>query len=247
MTSNYGAYEKMKIENIKTKIYADGASLSDILALNKLPYISGFTTNPTLMKKAGIADYESFAKEVLGHIKDKPVSFEVFADDFDEMYKQAKIINKWASNVYVKIPVMNTKKQYAYELIQKLSDEGVKLNITAVFTLGQVQQIKEALSNSKGAVVSIFAGRIADTGVDPMPIMAEAKAMLNNNPNVELLWASPRELLNIIQANDVGCDIITATPDVLKKLTTLGKDLEEFSLETVEMFYNDACSAGYSL
>lgn len=237
----------MKLENIKTQIFADGASITDILELNKLPHISGFTTNPTLMKKAGVEDYTAFAKEVLSHIKNKPVSFEVFADDFDEMYAQAKVINEWAENVYVKIPVMNTKKQYAYELIQKLSDEGVKLNVTAVFTLEQVQQVKEALANSKGAVVSIFAGRIADTGVDPMPIMSEAKQMLADNSNVELLWASPRELLNIIQANEVGCDIITATPDVLKKLSSLEKDLEEFSHETVEMFYNDACSAGYSL
>ena len=237
----------MKLENIKTQIFADGASLPDILEMNKLPHISGFTTNPTLMKKAGVEDYTAFAKEVLSHIKDKPVSFEVFADDFDEMYAQAKKINEWAENVYVKIPVMNTKKQYAYELIQKLSDEGVKLNVTAVFTLEQVQQVKEALANSKGAVVSIFAGRIADTGVDPMPIMSEAKQMLADNSNVELLWASPRELLNIIQANEVGCDIITATPDVLKKLSSLEKDLEQFSHETVEMFYNDASSAGYTL
>ncbi|MCB0406864.1 MAG: transaldolase [Bdellovibrionales bacterium] len=237
----------MKLENIKTRIFADGASISDILDLNKLPHISGFTTNPTLMKKAGVEDYTAFAKEVLSHIKDKPVSFEVFADDFDEMYSQAMLINGWAENVYVKIPVMNTKKQHSYQLIQRLSNEGVKLNVTAVFTLEQVQQIKEALMNSKGAVVSIFAGRIADTGVDPMPIMIQAKKMLKDNPNVELLWASPRELLNIIQANEVGCDIITATPDVLKKLSSLEKDLEQFSHETVEMFYNDACSAGFSL
>ena len=237
----------MKIEDFNIKLFADGASLDDILELNKLPHISGFTTNPTLMRKAGIADYTAFAHEVLSHISDKPISFEVFADDFQTMYKQALIIKNWGSNVYVKIPVMNTKKEYSYDVIKKLSDEGVKINVTAAFTLGQVEEINNALTNSPGAVVSIFAGRIADTGRDPIPLMIDAKNIIANNSRIELLWASPRELLNIIQADEIGCDIITATPDILKKLNSLDKDLEQFSMETVQMFHRDAQMANFSI
>lgn len=237
----------MEINHLKVKLFADGASISDILEMNRLPHISGFTTNPTLMRKAGVTDYASFAKEVLIHIKNKPVSLEVFEDDFKGMYHQAKIIASWGDNVYVKIPVMNTKKEYTCDLIKRLTLEGVKLNITAVFTIEQTKKIVEALKGTKGAVVSIFAGRIADTGLDPMPIMREAKAIVSKVPKTELLWASPREFLNIIQADETGCDIITATPDLLKKLSELGKDLEEFSLETVKMFYNDARATAYKI
>lgn len=237
----------MKTQDLKVKLFADGASLEHILELNKLPHISGFTTNPTLMKKAGISDYTSFAKEVLSHIKDKPLSFEVFADDFSEMKKQAEIIKEWGDNVYVKIPVMNTKRQPSYELIQDLTQSGVKLNITAIFTMEQVKEVVTALKGSPGAYVSVFAGRVADTGIDPVPMMKECVGIVEKEPNLELLWASPRELLNIVQADEVGCHIITATPDILKKLSSLEKDLTDFSQETVEMFYNDAKAAGYQI
>ncbi len=237
----------MKAQDLKIKIFGDGASLQDILELNKLSYIKGFTTNPTLMRKAGIKDYTSFAKEILTHIKTKPVSFEVFADDFDEMYVQAMKITSWGENVFVKIPVMNTKKEYSYELIQRLTSEGVKLNVTAMFTLEQMQNTTEALQGTAGAFVSVFAGRIADTGVDPVPIMQKSLEIIKPFKNIELLWASPRELLNVIQADEIGCHIITATTDILKKLESLDKDLEEFSQETVQMFYRDASAAGYNI
>lgn len=237
----------MKARELKIKLFADGASLENILELNKDPLISGFTTNPTLMKKAGITDYEEFALKVLNHINDKPISFEVFADDFQEMKKQAEIINNWGDNVYVKIPVMNTKGNTSYELIQELTKKQIKLNITAIFTEEQVDNVLDALKGSPGAVVSIFAGRIADTGVDPVPMMKKYSKVIDSLENIELLWASPRELLNIVQANDSGCHIITATPDILKKLSLLEKDLTLFSKETVEMFYEDATSAGYKI
>ena len=236
------------INDLKIKLYADGADKADILEMNQNEYLSGFTTNPTLLKKAGVTNYVDFAKDILTHINDKPISFEVFADDFPTMEKQAKAIKSWGDNVYVKIPVMNTKKEYAYELINSLVDNGVKLNVTAIMPLEQVEHVAKSMKNASSGIISVFAGRIADTGIDPIPHMKKSLEIIKNtNENLELLWASPRELLNIIQADDMGCDIITATPDILRKLKSLGKDLEQFSLETVQMFYNDANSAGYEI
>jgi transaldolase len=237
----------MNINDLKIKIFADGANLQDMLALYEKPYIQGFTTNPTLMNKVGIRDYEGFAKEVLQHISDRPISFEVFSDEFDEMERQARKIQSWGENVYIKIPVTNTRGEPAYELIQRLSSGGAKLNVTAIFTLEQVQAVADALRGGAPSYVSVFAGRIADTGVDPIPHMEQCLVILKDVPTAELLWASPRELLNIVQADKIGCHIITATPDILKKLEKLGKDLAEFSLETVEMFYKDAQAAGFTL
>jgi transaldolase len=237
----------MNIADLKIKLFADGADLTGILKMAELPYIKGFTTNPTLMRKAGVTDYVAFARQVLDVITDRPISFEVFSDEFPEMERQARLINTWGSNVYVKIPVTNTRREPAYDLIRKLSNDGIKVNVTAVMTLEQVRAITQALSADVASVVSVFAGRIADTGCDPMPMMAEAVTILRSTPNAELLWASPRELLNIIQADQVGCHIITATNDILAKLKLLGKDLSDFSLETVKMFYDDAQAAGYQL
>ena len=237
-----------KINDLKIKLYADGANKGDILEMNQNKHLSGFTTNPTLLKKAGVTDYVDFAKDILTHICDKPISFEVFADDFHTMEKQALTIKSWGENVFVKIPVMNTKKEYAYELISSLAKSGVQLNVTAVMPLDQVENIAKAMKNANSGIISVFAGRIADTGIDPIPHMQKALEIIKNtNENLELLWASPRELLNIIQADDIGCDIITATPDILRKLTSLGKDLEQFSLETVKMFHDDAASVGYKI
>lgn len=236
-----------KIKDLRIKIFADGAEKQSMLELNQLPYIKGFTTNPTLMRKAGITDYAGFAKDILSVIKDKPVSFEVFSDDFKEMERQAKIIASWADNVYVKIPITNTKKESSFDLVQKLSEEGIKLNITAILAQSQVENIRQALSPKTSAIISVFAGRIADTGRDPVPIMKQIKEFLSPFKNLELLWASPRELLNIFQADAIGCDIITVAPDILKKLEKVGFDLEEFSLETVKMFYEDGQKVGYSL
>ena len=213
----------------------------------KNPRIDGFTTNPTLMRKAGITDYIGFAKEILQTIDDKPVSFEVFADEFEEMERQAREMATWGSNVYVKIPVTNTKKISSASLIKKLSAEGVQLNITAILSLEQVSEVADALKNGSSSFVSVFAGRIADTGVDPVPLMKRALEILKPVSNAELLWASPREVLNVYQAESIGCHIITATNDILKKLDLKGKDLEEYSLETVQMFFNDAQQAGYRL
>ena len=235
------------VNQLKVKLFADGADLDSMLALYKNPIIKGFTTNPTLMNKAGITNYEKFARQVLEIIPDRPVSFEVFADDQTDMIAQAKAIASWGSNVNVKIPVTNTKGEFSGPIIKELSAAGVQLNVTAVFTLKQVHAIAENLSHDIPAIVSVFAGRIADTGLDPMPIMRDCVEVLKDFPNAELLWASPRELLNIIQADEVGCHIITATPDVLGKLKSLDKDLAEFSLETVQMFYNDAKAAGYTI
>jgi len=236
-----------KLHELNIKIFLDGAEKASMIALAKDPLIKGFTTNPTLMRKAGVSDYTGFAKEVLAQIKDKPISFEVFSDDFGEMERQARIIASWAPNIYVKIPVTNTKKEPSYDLIKKLSEDGIKLNVTAVFSIAQVKNIKKALNADVPAIISIFAGRIADTGTDPVPVMKEAKANLASNPNFELLWASPRELLNIYHAEQAGSDIITVTEDILKKAENIGLDQEEFSLQTVKMFYDDGQKVGYTL
>ena len=236
-----------KLEELQVKIFADGAEKASIMELAKNPLIKGFTTNPTLMCKAGISDYAGFAKEILAEITDRSVSFEVFSDDFAEMERQARLIASWGPNVYVKIPITNTAQQPSYELIEKLSKDGVKLNVTAIFTLAQVENTKKALRADIPAIISVFAGRIADTGIDPIPMMKEAKAMLADNPNFELLWASPRELLNIYHAEEAGSDIITVSPDILKKMSNIGLDLDEFSLQTVKMFYDDGQKAGYKL
>jgi len=235
------------VNDLNVKLFADGADLESMLELYKDPNIKGFTTNPTLMKKVGIKDYEKFAKQVLEVIPDRPVSFEVFADDLNEMVSQAKVISSWGSNVNVKIPVTNTKSESTGPIIKELAAMGVQLNITAVFTTMQVEEIANNLSLGTPAIVSVFAGRIADSGLDPIPVMSDCVKILNDLPSAELLWASPRELLNIIQADEVGCHIITATPGVLGKLKLLGKDLAEFSLDTVKMFYNDAQLAGYKI
>mgnify|MGYP001371100324 CR=1 FL=1 len=229
------------------KLFADGADKAGILEMYRSPRIDGFTTNPTLMRKAGITDYVAFAKDILKEIPDKPISFEVFADEFGEMERQAVEIADWGRNVYVKIPVMNTKRKTSYDLVRKLSQAGVQLNITAIMTLEQVRKVAEAVQGGSSSFVSVFAGRVADTGVDPIPMMQEALELLKTAPNAELLWASPREVLNIYQAESIGCHIITATNDILKKLNLKEKDLTDFSHETVQMFFNDAEKAGFRL
>ena len=235
------------LDNLKVKIYADGADRDGMLEMYAKPYIQGFTTNPTLMKKAGITDYKAFAHEILQAIPDRPISFEVFADEFTDMERQALEIKTWGENVYVKIPVSNTRQEMAYDLIERLSGAGVHLNVTAILTLEQVQNVADALKDGPDSIVSVFAGRIADTGLDPVPVMQKALTLLEVAPKAELLWASPREVLNIYQADNIGCHIITATNDLIRKLALGGKDLAEYSLETVQMFYDDAQSAGYTL
>ena len=235
------------LDNLKVKLYADGADRDGMLEMYQEPYIQGFTTNPTLMKKAGISDYEAFAHDILQAIPDRPISFEVFADEFDEMERQALKIRTWGENVYVKIPVSNTRQEMSYGLVRRLSDAGVRLNITAILTLSQVQAVADAVKDGPESIVSVFAGRIADTGLDPVPLMSEALDILQTAPKAELLWASPREVLNIYQANSIGCHIITATNDLIRKLSLAGKDLAQYSLETVQMFYDDATRAGYHL
>jgi len=236
------------IKDLKIKIFADGADKKSLLELAEKDWVAGFTTNPTLMKKAGITDYKAFALEILAEIKDRPISFEVFSDDFNEMKRQALDIASWGSNVYVKIPITNTKGESSIPLVQELSHAGVKLNVTALFTLEQTLQAAQALKGGAPSVISIFAGRIADTGRNPTPIMEAALAICTAaDSNIELLWASPRELYNIIEADKAGCHIITVSHDVLAKLGSLGKDLNEFSLETVQMFFNDATKAGFTL
>jgi len=234
-------------DRLQIKLFADGADIDDMRRLANLPYIEGLTTNPTLMAKAGVSNYESFAREVLTFIKDKPISFEVFSDEFENMERQANKIAEWGDNIYVKIPVTNTQGVSSAPLVKRLASNGVKLNVTAILTLEQVNTIHDALSPDTPAIVSVFAGRVADTGRDPIPIMSAAKTLLADQPKTELLWASPREVLNIIQADQSGCDIITATPDILKKLSKLDYDLEIFSLDTVRMFYDDAKKAKYAL
>ena len=229
------------------KIFADGADKNGMLEMYHNPLISGFTTNPTLMRKANVLQYKDFALDILSVIRDRPISFEVFSDEFDEMERQAKEIASWGDNVYVKIPITNTKGQSAKALIANLSSAGVKQNITAIMTAEQVGYILPALADGPAACVSVFAGRIADTGVDPLPMMERVLGMIRPHSQIELIWASPREILNIVQADDIGCHIITVTNDLLKKLSLIGKDLTEYSLETVKMFYNDASAAGYSL
>jgi transaldolase len=235
------------MQDLKVKIFADGADVKGMVEMYNKPFIRGFTTNPTLMRKAGIADYRAFAKEVLAAIPDRPISFEVFSDDFAEMERQAREIASWGSNVNVKIPVTNTQGEPSYGLIRNLAAAGIHLNVTAVFTLEQVRDVMAHLDPKTPAYVSVFAGRIADTGRDPMPLMAAAHALVHVHPKAELIWASPRELLNVFHANAVGCDIITVTNDVLAKLSNVGKDLAQFSLETVRMFRDDAVKAGFKL
>jgi transaldolase len=235
------------ISELKIKLFADGADKAQILQAQANPLIRGFTTNPTLMRAAGVKNYEEFAHEILKVVTDRPISFEVFADEFDEMERQAHKIAGWAKNVYVKIPVTNTRRESSMELVRRLALSGVKVNVTAILTLEQVRDTTAALAGGAPSVVSVFAGRIADTGQDPVPLMTQAVKTVSSHSDIELLWASPRELLNIFQANDVGCHIITATDSVLSKLKTVGKDLDEYSLETVRMFYNDAAHSGYQL
>jgi transaldolase len=235
------------IQDLRIKLFADGADKAGMLDMARLPYVAGFTTNPTLMRKAGVVDYKAFAREVLQAIPDRPISFEVLSDEFAEMERQARLIATWGANVYVKIPVTNTRSQPSYGLIRRLSEAGIKLNVTAILTLEQVRAVAAALAGETPSVVSVFAGRIADTGRDPVPLMAAAVELLRPYPREELLWASPRELLNVFQADALGCHIITATNDVLKKLTLVGKDLAAYSLDTVKMFHDDARQAGYTL
>ncbi len=232
---------------LKVKLFADGANINEIMSVYGQGFVSGFTTNPTLMRKAGIRDYEEFARELLKSINDLPISFEVFSDDFPSMEREARKISAWGDNVYVKIPITNTKGESSSELVTKLSEEGIKLNVTAILTTGQVRNISKALFPDTPSIVSVFAGRIADTGRDPVPIMEESLKILTHLPKAELLWASSRELLNIIQADRAGCHIITITNDILKKITMIDKDLEELSLDTVRMFYSDAMAAGYRI
>jgi len=230
---------------LNVKIFADGADFEGIKEMYAEPLIKGFTTNPTLMRKAGVEDYKSFSMKVLKAVPDRPISLEVFADDFDEMERQALEIASWGPNVNVKIPVTNTRGEFSGPLIERLTRKGVVVNVTALLTLGQVRAVTACLADATPAIVSVFAGRFADTGRDPVPMMAEAVEILKAKPNAELIWASPRELLNIFQADEIGCHIITVTNDILKKLTLVGKDLAEYSLDTVKMFHSDASKAGY--
>jgi transaldolase len=236
-----------KIEDLRISLFSDGADLPGIMEMYTRPWVRGFTTNPTLMRKAGVRNYEAFARSLLRAVRDRPVSLEVFADEEEEMEMQALTVATWGANVNVKIPVTNCAGVVQSRLIRTLSEAGVAVNVTAVLTLEQVEQVVEALAAETAAMVSIFAGRIADTGVDPIPLMAEAKRMLRWRPRAQLLWASPRELLNVFQADDAGCDIITVPPDMLRKMELVGKDLKQYSLETVEMFHHDARSAGYRI
>ena len=236
-----------QIENLNVKIFADGADKASMLEMYNKPFIKGLTTNPTLMKKAGITDYESFSKDILETINDKSLSLEVFSDEIDEMKRQALEIATWADNVYVKIPVSNSKNVSTTSLIKELSDSGVKLNVTAILTNNQVENVVSALNQDVPAYVSVFAGRIADTGVDPVPVMKKAVEIAKSKPKSEVLWASTRELYNIFQADQVGCQIITVPNGILNKLKLVGYDLDQYSLDTVKMFYNDALEAGYKL
>ena len=237
----------IRAADLKVKIFADGADRESMLESYANPLVSGFTTNPTLMRRAGVSDYVGFAKDILKEIPDRDISFEVFSDEFDDMERQAREIATWGENVYVKIPVSNTKGETSYDLVNRLSHEGVKVNVTAIFTLDQVRRVAEAVDGGAPCCVSVFAGRIADAGIDYMPTMIESVKILQSNPKAELIWASPREVFNVVEANNIGCHIITCTSDIIKKLPTFGKDLAQFSLETVQLFYKDATAAGYSI
>jgi transaldolase len=236
-----------RVEHLSVKIFADGADLAGMLEMSRKPFISGFTTNPTLMRKAGITDYRRFAREALAAIPDRPISFEVLSDDLSEMERQASEIAGWGSHVYVKVPVTNTRRQPTYDLVRRLSAAGVKVNVTALMTLPQVRAVADAVSEGAPSCVSVFAGRVADTGRDPVPMMAAALELLKVAPRAELIWASPRELLNVFQADAIGCHIITVTNEILNRLALVGRDLDDFSLDTVRMFYDDATKAGFSL
>jgi transaldolase len=235
------------LQDLKVKIFADGADLNTMFAMYEKPYIKGLTTNPTLMRKAGIKNYKAFAKDVLEVVKYKPISFEVFSDDFDKMISQAQEIASWGSNVNVKIPITNTHGKETLTVIKYLSDRGVTLNVTAIMTVAQVQSVVDIINPTTNAFISIFAGRIADTGRDPVPIMRDSLNLMQATPNAELIWASPRELLNVVQADGIGCHVITATTEILNKLELIGKDLSQYSLETVKMFKQDAESSGYGI
>jgi transaldolase len=235
------------VDQLSVKIFADGADVAGMVELYRKPYIKGFTTNPTLMRKSGISDYRAFALQVLQAIPDRPISFEVFSDEFDDMERQAREIASWGDHVYVKIPVTNTRRESACDLVRRLSHAGVKLNVTALLTLDQVRDVTAAVAGGAPACISVFAGRIADTGYDPVPLMAAAVELMRLAPNAELIWASPRELLNIFHADEIGCHIITVTHDILKKLSLVGYDLREYSLDTVKMFHADAKQAGFTL
>ena len=235
------------IKDFKVKIFADGADEETMFKMNDSDFIGGLTTNPTLMRKSGITNYSKFCKKILKKITKKPISFEVFADDFKEMERQAYEISSWGENVYVKIPITNTKQEKSLDLISNLTSNNVKLNITALMTNQQVQECFDAINPNVSCYISVFAGRIADTGLDPLPIMSKALEILSVNKSLELIWASPRELLNIVQANDIGCHVITVTNDIINKLKLIGYDLDDYSLDTVKMFYNDAKKAGYTL
>lgn len=238
---------KPEFSSLKVKLFADGADLASMIDMASKPFISGLTTNPTLMKKAGITNYEKFAKEVLKEIKSKPISFEVFSDELEEMKVQAEKIASWGSNIFVKIPITNTRGEPTTPVIKYLADNGIKVNVTALMTCNQVANIVEALNPRTESFVSIFAGRIADTGRDPIPILRDCLKMLSKNINSELIWASPRELLNVFQANEIGCHIITATNDILNKIPLIGYELDDYSLDTVKMFHSDAAAAGFKV
>ncbi len=246
-TRSSGGRNVKSLSELKVKIFADGADVAGMVEMYRNPLIKGFTTNPTLMRKAGVADYEAFALEILDVIPDRPISFEVFSDEFAEMERQAWKIAKWGENVYVKIPVTNARGESSAALIRNLAQAGLKLNVTAVLALDQVRNVSAALAGGPPAFVSVFAGRVADTGRDPVPHMAAAVELVRMYPNIELIWGSPRELLNIFHADAMGCHIITVTNDILKKLSLVRKDLHEFSLDTVKMFHEDAEKAGYNL
>lgn len=245
-TSQVLASEKTAAD-LAVKIFADGADRASMLASYANPLVAGFTTNPTLMRQAGVTDYRAFARDIVAAIPDRPISFEVFSDEFDDMERQAREIATWGSNVYAKIPVSNTQGKVSYDLVHRLSQDGVKVNVTAIFLLEQVREVAAAVDGGAPCCVSVFAGRIADAGLDYMPVMAESVELLAPNPRAELIWASPREVYNVVQADRIGCHIITCTSDIIKKLPTLGKELGQFSLDTVQTFYADATAAGYSL
>jgi transaldolase len=237
----------VEVMELKTKIFADGADLAQIAQLCRNPLIRGFTTNPTLMRKAGVTDYEAFARAAIELVGERPISLEVFSDEFEDMERQARRIATWGSNVYVKIPVTNTRREPADELVQRLSEANVKINVTAILTLDQVKRVAGRVANGAPSVISIFAGRIADTGVDPVPFMRTALGYVRDCKSIEVIWASPREILNVVQASEIGCHIITVTSDLLAKLGLLGRDLADYSLDTVKMFHTDAGAAGYKL